>query len=129
MKTVKVKGNDLIIEDFNKLFIPQERDIQQNGPIFPNNVRCVICGPSGCGKTYLIICLFVHKNGVRYKNIYIYSKQYFNQNYKFLRKFFDGLNNTRNYVDEIINTENVLPYPVYIFDDISFTKGLEKIRV
>jgi DNA polymerase III delta prime subunit len=47
---------------------------QKNGPLLPDSIRALICGPSGVGKTNLMLCLLTDMNGLKFENIYIYSK-------------------------------------------------------
>ena len=37
-------------------------------------VRAVICGPSGYGKTNVLLSLLESPNGLRFENVYVYSK-------------------------------------------------------
>lgn len=52
----------------------------KHGPLFPNSIRALIVGPSGCGKTNFIFTLLVHENGIKFENVYIYSKYYIKPN-------------------------------------------------
>lgn len=42
--------------------------------LFPSTIRCIIVGPSNCGKTSVTINMNEHGNGLRFENVYIYSK-------------------------------------------------------
>lgn len=51
-----------------------EKSPPRHGLLFPNSIRALIVGQSGCGKTNLIFTLLVHENGIKFENVYIYSK-------------------------------------------------------
>lgn len=135
MKTLKIKGGGLAVEDFSKLFESKTSiNYLQNESLFSKNMRCLICGPSNSGKTNLVISLLLHKNGIRFQNVYVYSKTMFQPKYTFLKKVMEGVTDIINFYafsdgDNIISSDKVLPFSVIIFDDISFTpKNLEKIK-
>ena len=49
-----------------------------HGPLFPDSIRGLIVGKSGCGKTNLVITLLHHKNGLKFENVYLISKETIN---------------------------------------------------
>jgi hypothetical protein len=62
--SLKIDNNDLVDEKHIK-----------HSPLFNvRTLRCLIIGPSNCGKTNVIISLIEHKNGLKFKNVYVYSK-------------------------------------------------------
>jgi len=46
----------------------------RHGPLLPDTIHAIIVGPSGSGKTNIMYNLIIHKNGLRFENIYLYSK-------------------------------------------------------
>lgn len=95
----------------------------RHSSLLPSTVRCIIAGPSGCGKTNVMIALLEHENGLRFENIYIYSKSLFQPKYMYLQKLMEpivGLGyyqyNENAQIKPPIDAKN---NSVFIFDDIA----------
>ncbi|KYN03206.1 hypothetical protein ALC62_05952 [Cyphomyrmex costatus] len=54
--------------------VQTEREMRKHGNMLPSTVRAIVCGPSNCGKTNVLISLLESPNGVRFENVYVYSK-------------------------------------------------------
>lgn len=102
------------------------KSFRKHSILLPNNVRCIICGPSGVGKTNIIINLLEDPNGLRFENVYIYSKSLFQPKYKYLEKLLSSIDSVGCYMyssnDEVIPIEDVKPNSVFIFDDVVTSK-------
>lgn len=98
----------------------------KHGSLLPNDIRCIICGPSNCGKTNVMFNLIEHPNGLRFKNIYIYSKSLYQPKYKILQQIIKNINGMGYYTytdnEEIIRPENANPNSIFIFDDVACDK-------
>lgn len=99
---------------------------RKHGPLLPNTIRCLICGPSNCGKTNVAISLLESPNGVRFENVYVYSKSLHQPKYKYLEALLDNVENV-NYFSysnntDIISPNEALPNSVFIFDDVACDK-------
>ena len=98
----------------------------RHGPLLPNSIRGVICGPSNCGKTQALISLLLSKNGLRFRNVYVYSKSLSQPKYVYLEKLFQGIPEIG--YQAFSNNEEILPpsqvgeSSVMIFDDIACEK-------
>lgn len=105
-----------------------EPEVSENrhGPLLPNSIRSVICGPSSCGKTQSLVSLLLSKNGLRYKNLYIYSKSLNQPKYVFLEKLFEGIPEIGYHAfsnnDDIVPPDQVDESSIMIFDDIACEK-------
>lgn len=114
----------LPIINFDEI-IPQQTQLSsKHGPLFPNSIRALITGSSGSGKTNALLNLICDPNGLKFQNIYIFSKSLFQPKYQFLEKvlpdevgFFQYDDNT-----ELVQPSSVKPNSVVIFDDISTEK-------
>ncbi|KAF0693007.1 Uncharacterized protein FWK35_00037104, partial [Aphis craccivora] len=77
---------------------------------------------SGCGKTNLMYTLLTNINGMRFHNVYIYSKTLDQMKYKLLSNILsniEGIQLLTFYENEqVIEPEKALPNSVYILDDI-----------
>lgn len=122
MKLVRAKKR-LPISIFN---FEKRQNKSKHGSILPNTIRCIIAGPSNYGKTNLMINLITDINGLRFKNVYIYSKSLFQPKYEFLGKvlgklpyigYFTFSDNT-----DIMDPSAAKQDSVFIFDDVACDK-------
>ena len=58
--------------------------LKRHSDLLPNNLRCIIAGPSGCGKTNILISLIESEHGLKFENLYLYSKTLDQEKYKYL---------------------------------------------
>ena len=63
----------LPIENFDSL-AQNEKKEKRHGHLLPNSVRAIFSGPSDCGMTNASLDLLIHSNGLRFENVYVYSK-------------------------------------------------------
>lgn len=95
---------------------------KRHGPLLPNSLRCIICGPSGCGKTNSLISLIENPNGLRFENVYIFSKTLDQDKYKYLESILKPIKGMGYYTfssnDDVIPPSKAKPNSVFIFDDI-----------
>src|SRR5215468_3028748 len=106
-----------------------EKNIKLHSNLFPNTIRALICGPSGCGKTVVLYNLIIHKNGLKFSNLYIISQSLEQEKYRNLREIFDYTSDEINLVT--IPTCEITPNDVekdsiVIFDDIKRDKICDK---
>lgn len=103
----------------------------KNSMLLPESVRAIICGPSGCGKTNIMLTLLFEANGLKFKNVYVYSKSLFQPKYKLLADaiarvpgmgYFPYSEN-----ETVIDPADALEHSVFIFDDVACEKQ-DKIR-
>jgi hypothetical protein len=56
----------------------------RHSSLFPNSIRALICGPSASGKTNLMLHLITNPNGLKFENLYVYSKSLYQPKYTHL---------------------------------------------
>lgn len=99
---------------------------KKHGHLFPNSIRGLITGPSNCGKTNVMLSLLLHPNGLKFENIYIYSKSLHQPKYEFLRQVIKPIKNmgffTFSNNCDVISPEEAKRNSVFIFDDIACEK-------
>lgn len=95
---------------------------KRHSSLFPNTIRCIICGPSNCGKTNVMLSLLLHENGLKFRNVFLYSKTAFQSKYCFLKSVFQKVPQLKF---KIFNNGNDIMHPteapfdsVLIFDDV-----------
>jgi hypothetical protein len=116
--------NSFKIENIDKLTVDNvKRNEGKHGNLLPNTVRCIVSGPSNCGKTNIVFNLITHPNGLKFNNLYIFSKSLIQPKYQLLEKIISDVENVNLYKydasDSIIQPNKAEPYSVFIFDDVS----------
>lgn len=96
----------------------------KHGSLLPDSIRCIISGPSNSGKTNVLFNLLFDINGLRFENIYVFSKSLYQPKYQFLKK---ALPKEIGYFafddnDQVVHPNNAKPNSIMIFDDISCEK-------
>lgn len=95
---------------------------KKHSALLPDSIRCIICGPSNCGKTNVLMSLLLNANGLRFRNVYIYSKTLEQEKYKYLERILtaiDGLGYfTFSSSEDVIKPEEARPNSIFIFDDV-----------
>jgi len=94
----------------------------KNGPLLPENIRAIVAGSSGCGKTQLVINLLTQANGLKFENIYVYSKTLFQPKYVLLKEIMKCLPEIQYFAIEheadLISPKDALANSVMIYDDV-----------
>lgn len=107
-------------------FIQKNRNKRRHSVILPNSLRALIVGPSNCGKTNIMINLIESPNGLKFENIYLYSKSLHQPKYEYLKKLISPLKNigffpfTEN--EHVIPPDKAKPNSIMIFDDVACQK-------
>lgn len=104
---------------------------KRHSELLPNTIRAIICGPSNSGKTNVMLSLLIDPNGLKFQNVYVYSKSLYQDKYKFLERVlkrvpgvnFHGFTDN----DAVVEPENTRPDSIFIFDDVACEKQ-DKIR-
>lgn len=98
----------------------------KHGDLFPNHVRCIMCGPSNAGKTNVMLSLLFNPNGLKFENVYVFSKSLYQPKYKLMEEvlastpevgYFPFTDN-----DEVVHPNEVRSNSVMIFDDVACEK-------
>ena len=63
---------------------------RENNPLLPQSLRGLVIGKSGWGKTTVIFNLLLQPGWLDYNHLYIFGKSLHQQEYKILRKGFEG---------------------------------------
>ncbi len=112
-------------------FIEASKNASRHSKLLPNCFRAIFCGPSGCGKTNALLTLLFNRNGLRFENIYVYSKSLYQPKYKLLEDVLKSVKGVGYFPfrdnDMIIDPEEAENNSIFIFDDVSCDKQ-DKIR-
>lgn len=103
-------------------YVTEVTSVKRHGDLLPSTIRAGICGTSGSGKTNVLLGLLTHVNGLRFLNIYIYSKSLQQAKYKYLYELIKPINELKLFVydshQEIIKPNEAEKDSVFIFDDV-----------
>jgi len=72
MKFMRQSQTIKVINVDNK--VQTEKEVHKHGNMLPISIRGVICGPSNYSKTNVLISLLENSHGLRFENVYMYSK-------------------------------------------------------
>lgn len=114
--SLEVKNYDIIKKNKNSI----------HGDLLPDSIRCMITGASGAGKTNTMLSLLLDRNGVSFKNIYLYTNSINQEKYKLLEYilkkipeigFFTFSENSNSFIEP----NQIKPNSVCIFDDFQLS--------
>lgn len=122
MKFIKQKDSLSI----RNLAIEPGNSRKRHSPLLSDSIRAIVVGPSNCGKTNLMIALIEHPNGLKFENIYIYSKSLHQPKYQYLQRVLSPINGLGYYTFsdncDVISPEEAKPNSIFIFDDVACDK-------
>jgi hypothetical protein len=81
------------IIDYSGKFTTSKHKVN-HAPFFPRNIFCVIAGSTGCGKTNLLLNFLLTDNILDYSDVYIYTSTLHQQAYKYLKEYYNDIENT-----------------------------------
>ncbi|KYN02980.1 hypothetical protein ALC62_06185 [Cyphomyrmex costatus] len=106
--------------------VQTNKEMRKHGKMLPSSIRAIICGPSNCGKTNVLISLLESPNGVRFENVYVYSKSLQQPKYRYLENLLAPIEEINYFTfsnnSEIIPPSEALPNSIFIFDDVACDK-------
>lgn len=100
--------------------------MHKHSSLLPKSIRCLVSGPSGSGKTYATLGLLYHPQGVRFENVYVYSKSLYQPKYETLREVMAMVPECGYYEfsdnEDLVKPEDVKEHSIIILDDIACSK-------
>jgi len=120
MKIIKHKVSlDVENNDFQKC----KSSYQKHGPLFPPTIRCIIVGPSNCGKTNVMISLIEHENGLKFENVYVYSRSLYQPKYLYLSQLLKPIKGIKYFAfsasENIVHPSKAKANSIFVFDDVA----------
>lgn len=107
--------------------------LKRHSDLLPNNVRCIIAGPSGCGKTNVLISLIESEHGLKFENLYLYSKTLDQNKYQYLCEMLHSIKEIGCYTfsasDVIIEPNQMEKNSLIVFDDVINDRGINRTVV
>ncbi|KYN02982.1 hypothetical protein ALC62_06187 [Cyphomyrmex costatus] len=96
---------------------------RKHGEMLPNTIRAIVCGPSNCGNTNVLISLLESPNGVRFENVYVYSKSLQQPKYRYLENLLTSIGYfTFSNNSDVVPPNEALPNSIFVFDDVACDK-------
>jgi len=97
---------------------------KKHGNLLPDTVRCIIVGPSNCGKTNVMVSLLIDENGLKFENVYVYSKSLQQEKYRLLAEILNGVGSGLGYhtftdSETIMRPNEAKQNSIFIFDDVA----------
>lgn len=130
MKVVKQKQK-LHIVNLDCLIGDIKSTCKKHSELLPNDIRAIICGPSGCGKSNVILSLLFDLNGLKFQNVYVYSKSLYQPKYIYLENVLNGITGIKYFSfsnnDCVLSPSEVNNNSIFIFDDV-ICENQNKIR-
>ena len=78
------QATTISVTNFDDKLMSDEK-VRKHGNMLPTTIRGIVCGPSNCGKTNVFISLIESPLGVRFENLYVYSKSLQQPKYEYLQ--------------------------------------------
>lgn len=125
MKIVK-QSSTLPVCNIDSFTESNNNNLRKHGVLLPETCRCIISGPSNCGKTNVMMSLLQEPNGLKFENVYVFSKSLYQPKYKFLEKVLKPIKGLGYYTfsenDDVVSPDKAKPHSVILFDDIACDK-------
>lgn len=128
MKFVKQQSK-LSVTNIDNLIIKKakrNKERRKHSKLLPNSIRALFVGPSDCGKTNCLFTLLLDINGLKFKNIYIYSKSLYQPKYEYLTKIMASIPEIGYHLFsnncDVIPVEQAKRNSIFIFDDVACEK-------
>ena len=97
---------------------------RENSPLLPQSLRGLVIGKSGCGKTTVIFNLLIQPGWLDYNHLYIFGKSLHQQEYKILRKGFEG-GLSKQQISNVFNSQEMLQSPLIAIEKYSGVRNGE----
>lgn len=118
-----ITQQDVLLPVDNLDFIEDGGNSMKNGKLLPNSFRAAFCGPSGCGKTNALLSLLFNENGLKFENVYVYSKSLYQPKYRLLEDVLKKVKGLSYFPfkdnEEVIDPDQARECSIFIFDDVS----------
>lgn len=98
-------------------------DGAKHSSLFPSSIRCLIVGPSGSGKSNAMLSMLVEPKGLKFANIYIYSRSLHQPKYTFLKEALKRVKGMGYFTfsenESVMMPDEARPNSIFVFDDVS----------
>ncbi|KYM96688.1 hypothetical protein ALC62_12652 [Cyphomyrmex costatus] len=106
--------------------VQTEKEMRKHGNMLLISIRGVICGPLNCGKTNVLISLLESPHGVRFENVYVYSKSLQQPKYRYLENLLEPFEEIGYFTfsnnSDVVPSNEALPNSIFVFDNVACDK-------
>jgi len=99
---------------------------RKHGAMLPSTINAIICGLSNCGKTNVLISLLESLHGVRFENVYVYSKSLQQPKYQYLENLLSSISKIGYFTfsknSDVVPSSEAHPNSIFVFDDVACDK-------
>lgn len=124
--TFETQSTALPVVNFDTIVSRGEVENKRHGDLLPNTVRSIVCGPSNCGKTNSVLSLLTHPNGLRFENVYVFSKSLTQPKYTVLKQMLERVKGVGFFTfqdhEDVLSPDHAKANSVFIFDDVALEK-------
>jgi len=100
--------------------------VPRHNSFLPNTIRAFVVSPSNCGKTNFRLSLIESPSGIKFENIYVFSKSLNQPKYEYLEKLIKPTKGMGYYTfsqnDEVLPPAKAKENSIMIFDDVTCEK-------
>jgi len=101
-------------------------EMRRHGTMLPTTICAIVCGPSNCGKTNVLISLLESPHGVRFENMYVYSKSLQQPKSRYLENLLTPIDEIGYFTfsnnSDVIPPSEARPNSNFVFDDVACDK-------
>jgi hypothetical protein len=119
---LKEFSTKLNVINFDNIINKCGKKKKRHSELLPNNIRALVVGPSNSGKTNVIFNLLFSPNGLRFCNVFVFSKSLYQEKYKFLQETLSSIPSITfkafSENEQVPPPEQIPPNSVVIFDDV-----------
>lgn len=108
-------------------------ETKRHSDLLPNNLRCIIAGSSGSGKTNVLISLIESEHGLKFENLYLYSKTTDQFKYRWLCEMLRTIKEVGFHIfpafAKVIHPHQMKKNSLIVFDDVINERDINKTVV
>uniref|UniRef100_A0A0A9YVB7 Uncharacterized protein n=1 Tax=Lygus hesperus TaxID=30085 RepID=A0A0A9YVB7_LYGHE len=131
VRKIQLEKQDISMPVYSVMGVATENRTRHT-PLLPNSIRCVMCATSNGGKTNLMLNLLYSRQGLKFENIYLFSKTLHQPQYNQLSNILSTLPEIGFYKygnsDDVPIPSETMSNSIMILDDTARDKQ-DRIRM
>lgn len=132
MRFVK-QSIDIPVENIDEHTSTITSKTKRHSDLLPNNLWCIIAGPSGCGKTNVLVSLIESEHGLKFENLYLYSRTLDQSKYTYLCDVLRPIKeigcHTFSASENVMEVNGMKKNSLIVFDDVINDQGINRTIV
>lgn len=123
---------DIPVQNIDEAASTAAKKQKRHSDLLPDTIRCIIAGPSNCGKTNLLLSLIESEHGLKFENVYVYSKTLNQDKYRYLHNLLEPIDGVEFHgfssSDQVIAPHESKPNSIFVFDYVICDKNQENMK-